>query len=146
MELKERAPVVAARAIESAAAPAVVGDVMADIDGWPRWNPAVKEAALRGSVAPGSPFRWKAGPGGITTVRRHVEPPRVLAWAGTTCGIDAIHVYWAEPRGGDTFDRMAESGDGWPARLLRGACRRCWRMRGPGLHALTAEAAKRAHR
>src|SRR5205823_4600668 len=126
-------------------APEIVWDVLADINGWPRWNPAVTEAALSGPLAPGPTFRWKAGPGGITSTLRQVAPPRVLAWTGKTFGIDAIHVYRLEARDSGTVVRTAESWEGWPARLFRGRMQKMLEDGlGPGLDALKAEAERRA--
>jgi hypothetical protein len=47
--------------------------------------------AMQGAVARGSTFRWKAGPGTITSRIERVEPPRLIAWTGKTLGIHAIH-------------------------------------------------------
>jgi len=145
MEVNKRAPVVAASEIEVAAPPEIVWDLIADIDGWPRWNPDVKEASLSGGLAEGSTFRWKAGSGVITSRFRRLERPRLLGWTGRTFGIYAIHVYRLEPRDGQTIVSTAESWDGWPARLLR---RRMQTMLEDALHpalqALKAEAERRA--
>ena len=103
MEVNKRAPVVAASEIEVAAAPEIVWDLIADIDGWPRWNPAVKEASLSGGLTEGSTFRWKAGSGAITSRFRRLERPRLVGWTGKTFGIYAIHVYRLEPRDGHTI-------------------------------------------
>ena len=66
-------------------------------------------------------FRWKAGPGTITSTIQRAEPPRLIAWTGRTLGISAIHFYRLEPRDGRTFVRTEESYDGLVARLLRGS-------------------------
>jgi hypothetical protein len=64
-------------------------------------------------------FRWKAGPGTITSVLRLVDRPRALGWTGRTFGIDAIHVWRFEPRGPTTIASMEESFDGLVAKLFR---------------------------
>ena len=58
---------------------------------------------MRDGLTPGSTFRWKAGPGTITSTLQRVERPRVIAWAGRTFGIKANHVYTLEPRDGKTL-------------------------------------------
>jgi uncharacterized protein YndB with AHSA1/START domain len=122
-----------------------VWEVISDIDGWPRWNPAIKEAKLLGDLAPGSVFRWKAGPGGITSTLRRVEHPHILAWTGRTFGINAIHVYRLDEQGGGTRVRTAESWEGLPTRLLRGRMQRMLEEAlGPDLEALKREAERRA--
>jgi hypothetical protein len=93
--------------------------VLTDFEAWPSWNPDVKARSMTGAVAEGSEFRWKAGPGTITSVIRRVEPLRLIGWTGRTLGIRAIHFWWLEPRDGTTFVRTAESYDGLVARLVR---------------------------
>jgi uncharacterized protein YndB with AHSA1/START domain len=117
--IDEGAPVVSASEIEIRAAPDIVWDVLTDFEGWPRWNPDVKTMSLDGPVSEGSKFRWKAGPGRITSTIQRVEPPQLIAWTGRTLGIRAIHFWWLEPRGATTFVRTAESYGGIVARLLR---------------------------
>lgn len=118
--INERAPVVGASEIEVAAAPEAVWDVLTAFDRWPSWNPDVKSMSMQGAVVEGSVFRWKAGPGTITSTIRRVEPPRLIAWTGKTLGIRAIHFWWLEPRDGRTFVRTEESFDGLVARLFGG--------------------------
>ena len=110
---------VAATEIEVAASPEGVWDVLTDLESWPRWNPDVKSMSLEGGLAKGSVFRWRAGPGTITSTIQQVEPPRVIAWTGTTLGIKATHVYRLEPRGEATLVHTEESYEGLVARVLR---------------------------
>jgi hypothetical protein len=119
--INERAPVVGSSEIEIAAAPKVVWDVLTAFDRWPTWNPDVKSMSIEGPVAEGSQFRWKAGPGTITSTIRHVDPPREIAWTGRTFGIKAIHVWRLESRSGETIVKTEESYEGLVARLLRGS-------------------------
>jgi uncharacterized protein YndB with AHSA1/START domain len=117
--INQSAPVVATREAEIAASRQVVWEVLTDIAKWPAWNPEVKTVSLNGGLAPGAEFRWKAGPGTITSTLQHVEPPRQIVWTGTTFGIEAVHVYALEARGADTFVRTQESYDGLLARVFR---------------------------
>ena len=139
-----QAPVVGASEIEIAAAPETVWDVLSAIDRWPSWNPDVKSMSLEGPLGAGSVFRWKAGPGTITSTIRRVEPPQLIAWTGRTLGIDAIHVYRLEPRDGGTFVRTDESYEGLVARLLRGSLQKTLdRALADGLRYLKDEAEQR---
>jgi hypothetical protein len=104
-EINQQAPVVGASEIEIAAAPEAVWDVLTAFERWPGWNRDVKSMTMEGDVAPGAVFRWKAGPGTITSTIQHVERPRLLAWTGKTLGIKAIHYWHFEPRDGKTFVR-----------------------------------------
>lgn len=96
-----------------------VWDVLTAIDAWPSWNPDVKSASLEGPLAEGSMFRWKAGPGTITSRLEHVDRPRLIAWTGRTLGIRAVHVWRLEPWNGTTLVRTEESYEGLVARVLR---------------------------
>ncbi|MGH2554554.1 MAG: SRPBCC family protein [Actinomycetota bacterium] len=119
MEANRAAPVYSEGMIEIAASAETLWDLMADIRGWPRWNPDVNQVSLQGEVAEGTVFRWKAGPGTITSILRLLDRPRALGWTGRTFGIDAIHVWRFEPRGATTIASMEESFDGLTARLFR---------------------------
>lgn len=144
MRINESAPAVAIGEIEVDAAPEVVWDVMADIEEWPSWNPDVNSAELEGTLAPGTRFRWKAGPGTITSTLQRVEPPHLLAWSGKTLGINAIHVWRLEPRDGKTVVRTEESWEGLIVRLFRGGMQeRLQKSIDAGLQHLKAEAERR---
>jgi uncharacterized protein YndB with AHSA1/START domain len=119
MAVNEQAPVVGRGEIEIAAGPEVVWDVLTAIDRWPTWNPQVKSMHVQGGIAEGSQFRWKAGPGTITSTIRRVEAPQLIIWTGKTLSINAVHEYRLEPRDGKTFVRTEESYEGLIARLFR---------------------------
>ena len=101
------------------AAPEVVWEVLARLENWPSWNSDVKWMRFEGPLAPGTEFRWKAGPGTIVSRLDKVEAPRYISWHGRTLTIDAYHEWWLEPRGGGTFVRTEEAFFGTLARLLR---------------------------
>lgn len=117
--VEKRAPVVEASEIVIAAPPETVWDVLATIEGWPAWNPDVKWVSVDGDVVEGTQFRWKSGPGKVTSTLQRVERPRLIAWTGRTFGIDAVHVWRFEPRDGATLVRTEESFEGIVARLFR---------------------------
>jgi uncharacterized protein YndB with AHSA1/START domain len=118
--INSAAPVVAGADTEIVATREVVWDVLTGIEQWPAWNPEVKSVSMYGAVSEGSEFRWKAGPGTITSVLEHVKAPTRIAWSGTTFGIEAMHVYALEARDGVTRVLTEESYDGLVARLFRG--------------------------
>lgn len=142
--IDESAPVVARSEVEIAAAPEVAWDVLTAIDDWPSWNPAVKSVSIEGGIDEGSVFRWKAGPGTITSTITDVEKPRRIAWNGTTFGVRATHVHTLEPSDGGTLVRSEESWDGVVARLFPGRLRKTLdsSLR-DGLQHLKAEAERR---
>lgn len=124
MDVKRDAPVLAAGEIEIASEPEAVWDVLTDIAAWPSWNPDVKSMAFEGGLAEGAEFRWKAGPGTITSTIRRVERPLLIGWTGKTLGMSAVHVYRLERRDGGTLVTTEESFDGPIARLARRPLRR----------------------
>jgi uncharacterized protein YndB with AHSA1/START domain len=113
------APVVSSREIVIDAPIDHVWGVLTAIERWPEWNPDVKSVAIDGPAAEGVTFRWKAGPGTITSRVEHFERPQLVAWSGRTLGIRAIHVWRLEAQNGRTLARTEESYDGLVARVLR---------------------------
>jgi uncharacterized protein YndB with AHSA1/START domain len=145
MDIDENAPAVAHAEIDVGAPPEIVWAVLADIDGWPTWNPDVKRASLAGPLGQGTQFRWKAGLGTITSTLQSVEAPQLIAWTGKTFGIRAIHVYRLEPKGDATLVRSEESWDGLLVRALRGPMTKTLQKAlESGLRHLKTEAERRA--
>jgi uncharacterized protein YndB with AHSA1/START domain len=145
--IDERAPVVGESEIEIEAAPEAVWGVLTAFESWPSWNADVKSISMRGAVANGSQFRWKAGPGTIVSTIERVESPRLIAWTGKTLGIRATHFYWLQPRGQKTFVRTEESYDGLVAHLLRRPLQKTLdRALADGLRDLKAETERRTSR
>jgi uncharacterized protein YndB with AHSA1/START domain len=138
------APVVGAGETEIAAAREVVWEVLTGIERWPSWNPDVKSVSMHGALSEGAVFRWKSGPGTITSTLEHVEAPRRVAWTGKAFGLNAIHVYALEARDGTTVVRTEESYDGLVARLFRGRLQKTLdHALESGLRHLKAEAERR---
>jgi hypothetical protein len=116
----EDAPVRSTAEIDVDARPQVVWEVVTQFENWPNWNPDVKWMSFPGPLAPGTEFRWKAGPGTIVSTLDRIETPRYISWRGRTLTIDAYHEWWLEPRDGGTHVRTEEAFYGLLARLLRG--------------------------
>jgi uncharacterized protein YndB with AHSA1/START domain len=145
MEINRNAPATAEGELRIDADPETVFEVISGIDRWPSWNPDVKSVRVEGPVQPGTVFRWKAGPSTLTSTLRVVDPPREIAWTGTTMGIKAVHVFRFQASDGGTVARSEESWDGLIARLLKCYSRRTLDkgIRGVLAH-LKAEAERRA--
>jgi uncharacterized protein YndB with AHSA1/START domain len=124
MEINPNAPATAHGELPIAADPQTVFAVISAIDQWPSWNPEVKSVQLQGPVQPGTVFRWKAGPSSLTSALQVVDPPKEIAWTGTTMGIRAVHVFRFQAKDGGTLARSEESWEGLLARLLKGYSRR----------------------
>ena len=122
----------------------MVWDVLTGIEGWPSWNPDVKSVSMHGALSEGSVFRWKSGPGTITSTLEHVDAPRRVAWSDKALGLNAIHVYALEARNGTTLVRKEESYDGVVTRLFRGRLQKTVdHALESGLRHLKAEAERR---
>jgi uncharacterized protein YndB with AHSA1/START domain len=139
------APVRSRREIDIAAPAEVVWEVLTDFDRWPQWNPEVKSMSWDGPLAPGSVFRWKAGPGTIVSTLEEVDRPRYVRWRGRTMSIAAIHEWRFEDRDGGTHVETNESFSGVLARLLRASLQKQLdRALEEGLQHLKREAERRA--
>ncbi len=144
MEIDRAAPATADGEILIEAPIEIVWGVLADLSGWPTWNPDVKSMAFDGPLEPGSTFRWKAGSTSLRSTLQVVDEPREIGWTGTTMGIHAVHVFRFESRDGGTRARSAESFRGILPSLLRGYSRKVLRRGIDGiLAALKAEAERR---
>jgi uncharacterized protein YndB with AHSA1/START domain len=145
VEVRRNAPVVAASEIDIAASPETVWDVLTDLGRWPSWNPDVKSMSFGGEAREGAVFRWRAGPGTISSTIRRVDRPRLIGWTGKTLGIEAVHVYRLEPRDGGTHVTTEESYEGVVARLFRGPLDRMLKTAlDTGLDRLKTEAERRS--
>jgi uncharacterized protein YndB with AHSA1/START domain len=124
MDINRDAPATADGELRIDADPQTVFTVISAIDQWPSWNPDVTSVQLQGPVQPGTVFRWKAGPSTLTSTLQMVDPPREIAWTGTTMGIKAVHVFRFQASDGGTLARSEESWSGLLASLLNGYSRR----------------------
>ena len=115
MAINANAPVISVGEVRVQAPPSVVWTVMSTIGEWPRWNPEISTAELDGPLAPGSTFRWRAGPGTITSVLREVRPGELLEWTGRTFGVRAIHAWHVRADDDGTIVKTEESLGGTPA-------------------------------
>ncbi|MCA9631681.1 MAG: SRPBCC family protein [Myxococcales bacterium] len=145
-EINLQAPVLGSAAIEIAALPGVVWSVISEVNQWPSWNPDVSGAQLLGPLAVGTAFRWRAGPGTITSTLLGVEPERELSWRGSSLGVRALHVWRLRPAASGTALEVEESMEGFPARLFRRTLQRTLdaALRS-GLAAVKAEAERRSN-
>lgn len=140
MDVPREAPATAAAQAVIEAPVERVWSVLADIDGWSRWNPDVSRTKLQGPLAPGTRFRWKAGGLPIVSTLQEVVPERRIGWTGRAISIRAVHVWTLEPRKEDVLVSTEESFDGLLARLFAGPMR--WILSDSlekGLAALKAE-------
>lgn len=145
MDIDRSAPATAESELQIAVPPDTVWAVIADLSGWPMWNPDVKSMAFEGPLEPGSVFRWKSGSASLVSTLRSVDAPREIGWTGVAMGIHAVHVFRFEPSEGGTRARSAESFRGFIPSVLKKYSRKVLRRGIDGfLQALKTEAERRA--
>ena len=120
INVNKNAPAIARSEIEIIAEPETVWDMLIDIENWPKWNHDMKNASSKGEVSVGSSFKWKAGPGTITSTFQEIERPKLLVWTGKTLGIKAIHVWKLMPKDDKTIVRSEESWEGLIISIIPG--------------------------
>ena len=96
-----------------------VWTLQSGIGRWPEWQPDVVSAELQGSLQAGTVFRWKAAGLNIVSTLQVVEPQARIGWTGVSLGMKAVHHWYFEARGSDTWVKTEESLSGWFARLLK---------------------------
>ena len=144
MDADHRAPVCESGEIVISARPEVVWDTLTDLRSWPDWLPGVQAVHVDEPVRIGTRFRWKAGPGTITSEIVDSDRPRSVAWKGRTLGITAVHVWRTEEQGASTRVFTEESWGGLIPRVLRGFSARTVRKAlENGVQALKTEAERR---
>lgn len=117
--INENAPVVERQEIFINASPEQVWKVLTSIDEWPKWQSSVTEAKLKGQLAEGSIFKWKAGGISFRSELHTVEPFRNLGWTGTTFGASAVHNWYFEQQENGTLIRVEESLQGFFPTLFK---------------------------
>jgi uncharacterized protein YndB with AHSA1/START domain len=120
VDINPSAPATTTRETLIEADPELVFSVISGLGEWPEWSTDVKSMTVDGPVEPGTVFRWKAGPGSLTSTLQVVDAPREIGWTGKTMGISAIHVFRLEPQNGGTLARSEESWEGMVATLMMG--------------------------
>lgn len=118
MDINRKAPVVAVAELDIDAPRERVWEVLADIRGWPDWNPSVTRVILLDEFAPQSEFHWRFDGVGIVSVLQEVDAPKRLLWSGRSPGIRAIRLWSLEEREGGTRVKTEESFSGFLAWLL----------------------------
>ncbi len=83
---------------EVAASDRDVWAVLADVGGWPSWNPGVRDAVIDGALEVGAHLRFATGPGTMSCLLLDVDAPRRLTWSGRLLGLGHRQVWRIEPR------------------------------------------------
>jgi uncharacterized protein YndB with AHSA1/START domain len=117
--IQQDAPVKATVAMQIAASPAKVWDLLIDASAWPNWCPQIESVKAPGELGMGTRFVWKSGGTTIHSEVHLVEPDRRLSWTGIAYPARAIHVWElkATPDGG-TLVTVKESMNGPLMKLL----------------------------
>lgn len=124
MEISKAAPAVATHELLINAPAQIVWSLIAEIDRWPNWNPAVKSAKLNGAFEVGSTFDWKSGGISIVSTLQKIEPSSKLVWTGKAIGTRAIHVWSFQKTPTGVLVCTSESLDGWLVSLMQKSMQR----------------------
>jgi len=119
MEINKSAPVVATHELLINAPAQRVWSLVAEIDRWPSWNPAVKSAKLHGAFNVGTIFTWKSGGISIVSMLQEIDPTSKLVWTGKAMGTRVIHVWDFQKTPAGVLIRTSESFEGWMVSLMR---------------------------
>lgn len=98
--------------------------VLADIEGWPSWNPAIRDAVVDGALEMATHFRFATGPGTMSCRLLQVDAPGSLAWSGRQMGVGHRQSWRIEPRPEGCLVTIDGSMSGPVARLFKGRLRR----------------------
>jgi hypothetical protein len=93
-------PIEAHAQIEIAAGQRVVWSVLADIDAWPTWNPAIRGSVLKDELEVSRSFRYATAFGSLRCRLREVDAPSSLAWSGRLLTITERQAWTIEPATG----------------------------------------------
>lgn len=119
MKIEQNAPVYFSKSIEIDAKPEIIWQLISDIENWPSWNEDIKSATLNGELTVGTRFKWKSGPGTITSTLEAVDRPYLITWSGKLFGIKAVHVWRIKAVNDISIVTTEESWSGLFARLFK---------------------------
>ena len=124
-----------------------VWNILSDFQNWPTWNKSVLKMQVDGPVKTGTSFEWLADSWKIASRLEEVDPPKRIAWSGTTLGIRSMHVWDLAEEGQGTRVHTVESFEGIVPRLLRHFTRKkLAESLNQGMTALKTAAESRARR
>lgn len=124
MEVNKNAPLVHSESIEIEAPIQEVWEVLTDFAHWPEWNKSIVSMDMHGPLQVGTNFFWKSGSSRLHSKIVAIESGRMIAWAGATMGIKAVHVYRFRSEDDKTIVTTEESWEGWSTVLFRGSLRK----------------------
>jgi hypothetical protein len=122
--INKSAPVIAEGKIEIRTPVSVVWNVLTGIGDWPSWQEPVSKADLRGPLAEGTVFLWKAGGLNFKSRIHTVIPETEFGWTGETFGAAAVHNWRFSPSESGTLVEVEESLEGYMPSLFKGAFQR----------------------
>jgi len=123
----------------------MVWDILTDFQNWPTWNKSVSKMQVDGPIETGTSFEWHADGWKLASCLEEVDPPKRVAWSGTTLGIRSTHVWDLTEEGQGTHVQTVEAFEGLVPTLLRYFTRKkLAKSLDQGMAALKAEAESRA--
>ncbi len=117
--LNKSAPVISEGKIEIRTHVSVVWNVLTGIGDWPSWQEPVSKTDLRGPLAEGTVFLWKAGGLNFKSEIHTIIPESEFGWTGETFGANAIHNWRFTPSDLGTLVEVEESLEGFMPSLFK---------------------------
>lgn len=105
--------------IDIAAPRPEVWAILADVDAWPTWNPAIRESVRDAELEVGSKFRFSTEIGTLKCKVTSVDAPHSLTWKGRVLVLHERQTWLLEPT--DTGTRVVVEAEmtGLVSRLFR---------------------------
>jgi len=119
IKINDKAPVVARQKIIINAPIEIIWKVLTSINDWPKWQSAITQAQLKGSIEEGTEFVWKAGGLNFRSKIHTCQPYQVFGWTGKTIGASAIHNWTFKQQGENTLVFVEESLQGFFPSLMK---------------------------
>ena len=112
--VQEDAPLHARRSITIAAPRGRVFALVADVAGWPAWQPNVTKVTPPAALRPGARFTWVNGKSEISSQVAAMRSEELLAWTGSVATAKAVHLWrFSSPTPDTTRVDVEETMDGF---------------------------------
>jgi hypothetical protein len=91
--IRDDAPVKASLQLTIHAPVEKVWALLTDVNHWPKWQPDISQAAMKGPLQSGTDFSWTIGGTSIHSRIAVVQPSAQFGWTGKAFGARAIHIW-----------------------------------------------------
>ncbi|AFL79852.1 Polyketide cyclase / dehydrase and lipid transport [Aequorivita sublithincola DSM 14238] len=96
-----------------------VWQILTDIDNWSNWNSDISKSKINGEIRKAQTFDWKTGGTKLHSEIHTYNPKNKFGWTGKVLGVYAIHNWNLTETENGTTVLVAESMEGFLAKLFR---------------------------